>query len=297
MKLNWNDLQIFLAIARTGSLTGAAAQLKISQPTVSRRLAEMEKLLGTKLFERSSQGYQLSGPGAGIYDTANRVGEEISEIERRLSGHDRSLTGPICITCTEVMADQYLAPHLSRFAHKNPSIDLSINCTFTNLSLSRGEADVAIRNTSQPPETLIGRRLVKVATAIYTARNNHRWTSEKPENWNWVGWREEAYTRILITPHFPNAKIRHRVDDMRTMQAMVRSGLGVAALPCYLADTDPSLVRVLPDPILKDSLDVWILRHPDVRQVTRLRLITEFLAEAILTDRDLFEGERPIQIS
>ncbi len=297
MKLNWNDLQIFLAIARNGSLTGAAAHLSISQPTVSRRLTAMENLLGTKLFDRSQQGYQLSGPGAEIYDSANRVGEDISEIERRLTGHDRSLTGPISITCTEVMSSQYLAPHLSRFAAQSPSIDLSINCTFTNLSLSRGEADVAIRNTGQPPETLIGRRLVKVATAIYSARDNHRWRANKPEDWSWVGWRDDAYTRLLITSRFPSARIRHRVDDMQTMRTLARHGLGVAALPCYLADRDPGLVRVQPEPILKDALDLWILRHPDVRQVTRLRLITEFLAEAILADRDLFEGERPFQIA
>ena len=295
MSLNWNDLQIFLAIARNGSLTRAAVHLNVSQPTVSRRLAAMENLLGTKLFDRSPQGYELSGPGAEIYDTANRVGEEISDIQRRLAGHDRKLTGPISITCTEVMSNQYLAPHLSRFAAENPGIDLNINCTFTNLSLSRGEADIAIRNTNQPPETLIGRRLVKVATAIYAARGNHDYRPDKPEDWSWIGWRDDAYTRLLITSHFPNAKIRHRVDDMQTMRAMARHGLGVVALPCYLADQDPGLIRIKPDPILKGALDAWILRHPDVRQVTRLRLVTEFLADTIMIDRDLFEGERPWQ--
>jgi len=82
---------------------------------------------------------------------------------------------------------------------------------------------------------------------------------------------------------------------MQTMQAMTGQGLGGAALPCYLADWGSELVRVQLESILKDALNVWVLRHPDVRQATRLRLITEFLAEAILSGRDLFEGERPFQ--
>ena len=81
---------------------------------------------------------------------------------------------------------------------------------------------------------------------------------------------------------------------MQTMRSLARHGLGVAALPCYTADTDPDLARISPEPDLEDALDIWILRHPGVRQIKRLRLITEFLADTILSDRDLFEGERPL---
>ena len=171
MSMDWDDLRYFLAVARARSLTGAAHQLQVSQPTVSRRLAAMEQTLGVKLFERGKDGYDLSAPGAEIYATANQVGEDIAEIERRLVGHDHSPTGLVTVTCTEVMSNLYLAPHFARFVQANPGIDLSINCTFQNLSLSRGEADVAVRHTNRPPDTLIGRRLVKVATAIYAARD------------------------------------------------------------------------------------------------------------------------------
>jgi DNA-binding transcriptional LysR family regulator len=293
MGIDWDDLRYFLAVARARSLTSAAHSLKVSQPTVSRRLAAMEQRLGVRLFERGKDGYDLSGPGAEIYEAANQVGEDITDIERRLVGRDQNLSGQVTVTCTEVMSNLYLAPHLARFAQMNPGINLSVNCTFQNLSLSRGEADVAVRNTNRAPDTLIGRRLVKVATAIYAARDQAEQLRANPKCWNWIGWQDDAYTRLLITSHFPNAVVRHRVDDMQTMRSMARSGLGVAALPCYMADTDPGLVRVLPDPIMEGALDLWVLRHPNVRQVARLRLITEFLADTIMTDRDLFEGERP----
>jgi len=296
MGMNWDDLRIFLAVARARSLTGAARGLGISQPTVSRKLAALERELGVKLFERGRDGYDLSASGAEIYASANQVGEDITEIERRLAGRDQSPTGPVSVTCTEVMSNLYLAPHFARFIQANPGIALSVNCTFQTRSLSRGEADVAVRNTSRPPDTLIGRRLVKVATAIYAARDAAPAQQASPDEWDWIGWQDDAYTRLLITAHFPAAKIRHRVDDMQTMRALARNGMGVAALPCYMADTDPGLVRVCPDAILQGALDVWVLRHPDVRQVTRLRLITEFLADTILSDRDLFEGDRPLDV-
>ncbi|MFC6639628.1 LysR family transcriptional regulator [Sulfitobacter sediminilitoris] len=296
MELHWDDLKIFLAVARAGSLTGAARRLRVSQPTVSRKLAAMEQAFGVKLFERNRDGYQLSGPGAEIYETANQVGEDISEIERRLSGRDMRLEGQVTVTCTEVMSNLYLAPHFARFLQAHPGIELSVNCTFQNLSLSRGEADVAVRNTSRPPETLIGRKLVKVATAVYVANDMIGCTGEKAAPRHWIGWQDEAYSKLLITSHFPDAVVKHRVDDMQTMRSMVRNGVGIAALPCYMADPDPGLSRLFPDPIFEGALDIWVLRHPAVRQVARLRLMTEFLADTILSDRDLFEGERPGEI-
>jgi DNA-binding transcriptional LysR family regulator len=293
MKMQWDDLKYFLAVARSKSLTDAARRLQVSQPTVSRRLAAMEKAFGVKLFERNQDGYDLSTSGAEIYATATRIGEDISDIERQLSGRDMRPEGLVTVTCTEVMSNLYLAPHFARFLKAHQGIELSVNCTFQNLSLSRGEADVAVRNTSRPPETLIGRRLVKVATAVYAARDLVPHLRDTFEAWRWIGWQDEAYTKLLVTSHFPKAVVRHRVDDMHTMRSMVRNGIGVAVLPCYMADTDPGLSRVLPDAILEGALDVWVLRHPSVRQVERLRLLTEFLADTILSDRDLFEGERP----
>lgn len=98
---------------------------------------------------------------------------------------------------------------------------------------------------------------------------------------------------MLITRSFPDARIKHRVDDIETMQSMARYALGLVVLPCYMADPDPHLARFIPEPMVEDTPDLWVLFHPDVRHVARVRLFTQFIAGKIDADRDLFEGRRP----
>jgi DNA-binding transcriptional LysR family regulator len=288
--MNWDDIRFFLAIVRANSLSGAARLLKVSQPTVSRRLAAMERQFGVKLFDRTGNGYELSAAGADILETATHVEEELNSIDRKVFGQDWRLSGNLRVTCTEVLANQYLSPHLNEFINQHPDINLSIVCTFQHLSLSRREADVAIRITNQPPDTLIGRRLVKVAMGVYAAKSNIMGTS--PADWEWIGWQDEAYNRAFITTPFPQAKIRHRVDDMQTIRSMARAGLGVATLPTYMADPDPYLQRILDDPIPGTAQDLWVLTHPDVRRVARVRIFADFISKAIIADCNLFEGRR-----
>ncbi|MBL4757921.1 MAG: LysR family transcriptional regulator [Rhizobiales bacterium] len=293
--MNWDDFRYFLAIARNNSLSAAGRALNVSQPTVSRRLAAMEARFGVKLFERTRAGYELSIPGAEIFDSVQHIEEELNGIDRRVFGQDWRLGGSLRVTCTEVMANLYLTPHLAAFLAKHPQIELSVVCTFQHLSLSRREADVAIRMTNKPPETLIGRRLANAAMATYMAIDKIEEAGENrgPAAWDWIGWQDESYNRMLISGPFPDAKIRHRVDDMQTMCAMVRAGLGVAILPCYMGDTDMGLRRAIAEPMVENVPDLWLLSHPDVKNVARVRAFTDFIAKKIIDDRDLFEGRRP----
>ncbi len=293
--MNWDDMRFFLAIARKNSLSGAARRLNVSQPTVSRRLASMEKQFGVRLFDRTMAGFELSAAGADILETARHVEDELNSIDRKIFGRDWRLSGKLRVTCTEVMANLYLAPHLAGFLKEHPDIDLSIVCTFQHLSLSRREADVAIRVTNTPPDTLTGRRVVKAAMAVYDARSQAR-IDEKNDGLSareWIGWQDDAYNRKFITNPYPGAVIRHRVDDLQTMQAMVRAGMGVAILPVYMADPDPSIRRIVDEPISKIAPDIWVLTHPDARRMARVRIFADFITKAIIADRDLFEGHRP----
>lgn len=293
--MNWDDLKVFLAISRTHSLSAAGRSLGISQPTVSRRLAAMEARLGVRLFDRTRQGYELSEPGSDMLETVQHVEEELTAIERTVFGQDRRLTGGLRVTCTEVLATLYLSPHLARFLREHPAIDLSVVCTFQHLSLSRREADVAIRVSSQPPDTLVGRRVADVAVAVYAARASGGGGGERSvlNSADWIGWQDETYNRMMITGSFPKARIRHRVDDMQAMRSMARAGLGLAVLPCYMGDPDRGLVRAMPKPVTDRSLGLWVLTHPAVKRVARVRAFAEFISKAIHADRDLFEGRRP----
>ena len=293
--MNWDDLRYFLAVARAGSLSAAGRDLGVSQPTVSRRLSAMEARLSVRLFDHIENRYVLTPVGDEIFDTVQHVEETVAGIDRRVAGKDLSVKGELRLTCTEVLANLYLAPHLSEFVRLHPDINLSVLCTFQHLSLSRREADVAIRVTSNPPDSLVGRRLLQVAMAIYSASNTAQ-PADKPnaESLNWIGWKDETYNRMLIYSHYPMARIRHRVDDMQAMCAMARCGLGAAMLPCYVGDSNPALHRIVSDPIMEGAMDLWVLSHPDVRRAARVRAFTAFIADTVLADRDLFEGRRPL---
>ncbi|MFQ5565293.1 MAG: LysR family transcriptional regulator [Paracoccaceae bacterium] len=290
--MNWDDLRFFLAVARSASLTEAGRRLGVSQPTVSRRLAAMEARLGTSLFEKGPRGHALSAAGSDILETAEHVEEEITGIGRRVYGHDGRLSGSIRITCTDVMANHYLVDRLARFAAAHPEIELSLNCSLQHLSLTRREADVAVRVTSQPPETLVGRRLARVAIGVYAAPAYLKEAGRPAEACDWIGWQDEAYNRMIIAAHFPGTAIRHRADDMLAIVAMARAGLGLVILPCYVGDPDPQLTRVVAEPVDEGIMDLWVLSHPDLRRAARVRAVTAFIAECVSADRALFEGRR-----
>ncbi len=296
MAANWDDHLYFLAIARERSLTAAGKALGVSQPTVSRRLEALESKLKVRLFDRTRHGYELTSVGMDLFDTVQQVEEDLTEVDRKIYGKDQDLTGGLRITCTEIFLNGYLSPFVWQFLKQNPGIEFSVICTDSQLSLSRNDADLAIRFTQRPPETLVGRRLASVAFGVYTASDaaGDRFTPSKREEWDWIGVHDEMHNRILFGAAFPESRFKHRVDSVAAMQSMVQSGLGVTVLPCYVADRDESLRRAEPEPLPNGKLDLWILHHPDIRSVYRVRLFADFITDLIMSDLDLFEGRRPL---
>jgi DNA-binding transcriptional LysR family regulator len=296
MTANWDDHRYFLAIARARSLTAAGKALGVSQPTVSRRLDALESKLKVRLFDRTRHGYELTAVGMDLFDTVQQVEEDLAEVDRRIYGKDQDLTGRLRITCTEIFLNGYLSPFVWRFLKQNPAIEFSAFCTQSLLSLSRRDADLAIRFTRRPPETLAGRRLTPVAYGIYAASDaaGDRFTPANRADWDWIGLHDDNYNRIIFGTLLPEGRFKHRVDSMAAIHSMVRSGLGVTLLPCYIADRDASFRRVEPDLLFDPKLDLWILYHPDIRRVHRVRLFADFIADVIRSDLDLFEGRSPL---
>lgn len=293
--VNWDDYRVFLAIGRHSSLTAAARQLGLNQSTVSRRLAGLEKQIGARLFDRGVDGRGLTAAGNELLLTAQILEDEIQRLDSRMRGSAARLTGRLRVTCTDNFANRYLAPHFARFITDYPEVDLDVITRYQHMSLSRRDADVAIRTTTKPPEALVGRRLLRFALAVYGARDMVASLREEPDQstLSWIGWESEGYNRIMITDHFPSAQIRHRADSLLDMATMAREGLGVAVLGCFAGDPDPGLRRIYADPITDNAMDLWVLTHPDMRNVARVRTFATFISDAIVTDRDLFEGRRP----
>lgn len=289
---SWDDHRYFLAIARARSLTGAAKALSVTQPTVSRRLEGIEKGLGVRLFTRTRKGYEMTPSGAELFQTVARVEEDLMQANRNLLGRDQEMSGSLRFTSTEIFLNGYLGPHLWSFLGTHPEIELHLSCTQSLLSIERGEADIAIRFTDKPPETLVGRRLGTVAYAVYAAAGPPGAAFEGHDlgALPWIGMFNETFNRMLYGTFLPSTRPKHRVDSMAAMHAMVREGLGVSILPCYTADLDRALRRLAPKPLLDPKFDIWMLYHRDTRHTRRLRLFADFLVNRVKADLDLFEG-------
>ena len=297
MAADWDDHRFFLAIAREGSLTAAGRTLGVSQPTVSRRLESLERKLKLRLFDRTRHGYELTAVGTELFEAVQRAEEQLDEAERKIYGKDQTASGALRLTCTETFLNGYLAPFLWRFLAGHPGIDFSVICTDSALSLGRSDAHLAIRFARQPPETLVGHRLASVAYAVYADERTaqaHGNSHARREEWDWIGAVDDVHNRLLFTDANAEGRFKYRVDTLEAMRSMARSGLGITVLPCYVGDRDEGLRRLEPERLLDCGLDLWILHHPDIRSVYRVRLLADFVATVVKEDQDLFEGCRPL---
>jgi DNA-binding transcriptional LysR family regulator len=295
---NWDDNRYFLAIARQRSLTGAARVLGVSQPTMSRRLEALELIMEVRLFDRTRSGYELTPSGAKLFEVAQRIEEELDNANRTIFAKDLDNVGLLSVTCTEILFNSYLSRFVWQFLAKHRAIEFRLSCTQSLLSISRRDADLAVRFTQEPPETLAGRRLASVAYAIYTTTisSGDRFQADNREQWDWIGYSNEADNRAIFGELMPERGFKHRLDSMAAIHSMVRDGLGVTLLPCYIADRDPGFRRLDPERIHDPRRDLWILYHPDMRRVHKIRLFADFVADVVSADLDLFEGRRPLAL-
>lgn len=283
-QIRWDDLQIVLAIAEAGSLSGASRALRISHATVFRRLSDMERRLGVTLFERSRTGYTPTLAGDDLTASARRVQSEVNGAERRIIGQDLTLTGSLRITTTDTLFAGLLSPLLANFRKRYPDITLEVVISNQRHSLSRREADIAIRPTHKPPDTLVGRQLGDITLAIYGPKAHWEGTSlpldpASLQEASWIG--PDIHLGDSPLENWMMGKnVAYRLDSMLGMQSAVRQGAGIAVLPCYLADADEALLR-LSAPIEALTTPLWLLTHPDLRHVARVRAFMEMVTEGL----------------
>lgn len=286
---DWDDIRIVALVARSGSLVAAAKSAGVAHTTLSRRIADLERRKGVRLFERLPDGYVPTDAGRQMADTAWRIETELSALDLALAGKDSALAGPLTITAPALLLHSFLAPHLKRFVARHPEIEINVNAAHRALDLGRREADIAIRATNDPPETLFGRRVARQKRTLYAAPAylaSRQDASDQPHDllgFNW--WSGE-------TPVLPNARVVARFDDMVALLGAVRAGMGVGRLPCMLGDIDDGLVR-LPGAALEDYFDFWVLCHPTLKTVPRIRTFMRFVTESFDAHQDLFDGRRP----
>jgi DNA-binding transcriptional LysR family regulator len=299
------DLHTLLAIAREGTLAGAARRLRVNHSTVFRRLGAIEARLETRLFERQGGSYVTTAAGEDLLRTAERVEAEVEALERRLSGQDLRLTGSLRLTAPDDLAEVVVMPLLAAFRRDYPDITVELAVDNRMLNLTRREADIALRPTRVPPETLAGRRITALATAVYAAADSEAASLDDPaqgwpaQGWpsqRWIAWDEGAgppqVTRWLAD-NVDRHVIGYRSNSMLNQASAARAGLGLAVLPCFLGDSDRRLKR-LSGPLPELDTELWLLTHPDLQRTARIRVLLDLLFDSLRAQRDLFEGRRSV---
>jgi DNA-binding transcriptional LysR family regulator len=292
--VDWDDLRFFLAVSERGSISGAAKLLNVNHSTVLRRLASLEKRLGSRLFDRLPGGYEMTAQGEELRNQLRGVSEQIENAQRSLSGRDLKLSGAIRITTTDTLMRGLLMPYLAEFHDLNSATQMEIVVNNTFLSLTRREADVAVRPSNIVPENLLGRRVGRLRTAIYASKN-YLQKNAKKKQWaahNWVA-PDETLSHLTqakwMRENIPEDRVVVRVDSLVGMVAAVRCGMGVGMLLCLLADEETELVR-LTEPVDELDTDLWILTHPALKGVARIKAFTGFLYDRLSRSDKLFRA-------
>jgi len=292
---DWDDLRFFLAVARKGSIRGAAALLEVNHSTVSRRIDAFEKKLGARLFERLPSGYFMTHAGEGMRQSAESIEAEFHAIDRRVVGRDAKPSGLLRVTLLDAMAQKLLMPDIVQFNRAHSGIELELVASDSTANLSKREADVAIRISNDPPDSLVGRRVVKLATASY-ASVDYLARMARPDgksDLTWIGWDDPVSDPQWVRDGpYPEIPARNRINHSMLQLEAAKAGMGMAVLPCFLGDAERSLRRVAPERATP-LWEIWLLTHEDLRRTARVRLFMDFMANAILAKKDLLEGRCP----
>jgi DNA-binding transcriptional LysR family regulator len=293
--IDWDDLRIVLAIAGNGTLSGAARSLGVTHSTVFRRLGAIERRLGVRLFDRFRDGYAPTAAGETARALAARFADEISILQRQLSGQDLRPSGIVRITTTDTVG-AIVMPHLPKLHASYPDIRAEIAISNSMANLTHREADIAIRPTPEPPDVLIGRRIVDIVHAIYAApRYLSRRKSGELAGFDWIGLDDSLRSTIIgrwMDENVPNECITCRVDALPALRDAARAGMGLALLPCYVGDGADGLQRVTRKMPAVPRSALWLLTHKDLQRTARIRAAMDFLATALRSQRAVFEGQQ-----
>jgi DNA-binding transcriptional LysR family regulator len=295
-EFDWNDLKPFLAVARTGRLTAAAARLKVDHSTLSRRIAAVEHALKAKLFDRSPSGYTLTEPGARLLPLAEEMERLAIGAGEAVGGSSTSVAGTVRIGSPEGFGSYFLAPRMARLRSLHPRLTVQLVAAPAVFSLARRDADIVVSVSRPPAGRLNVARLIDYDLGLYAAPS---YLAESPgiaSSEDLSRHRFVSYIGELL--HFPELDFLQHVApggatsvESSNLVAQLRAtlaGAGLCVLPAFLAGTETGLVRVLPEEIsLTRSL--WLTVHQDLAELARVRAAVTFIREEVDKARGLFK--------
>lgn len=298
--LDWNDLRYLVAVADQGSTLKAGKVLRVSQTTVARRVAALEEELGLSLFDRRAAGYALTPDGEALLRHARQVAASADQFAQVAASRTRDLSGVVRLTTQEIFANTLLGPMLRELHEQHPEIVIELDTQQELLDLGDGQADIALRSTGQDQSAgLVGRRLCIDDWTLYCSRE-YAATHGVPRTRAdlkqhaiigggggklWLHY--EAWLRSL---GLEDQVAMHHATSTGLLSG-VRSGFGLAVLPCIVADADPDLIRCIP-PRNDHQRSMWLLTHDRVRNMPRVRTVIDFLYERLSRHVRMLEEKR-----
>jgi len=278
---DWEDLHHFVTLAREGTLSAAARTLRVDHATVARRVAALEASTGLKLVDRRARATTLTDDGKRIAAVAAPMEEAAFAVGRAAQAAKPGLDGEVSISAPPNFASSVIAPQLVRLRQQHPGIRIKLIGEKRQASLSRSEADIALRLMRPMEAGLFVRKIGSFGFSLYGAPGYLEKTP--PHALAFIGYDASMATspqEIWLRGIVGEREVLLRTNDLETQVAAARAGLGVAALPHYLGDSDPHLQRhvVTQKPV---SRDVWLAVHRDLRQVPPVRAVLEFLVSCV----------------
>jgi DNA-binding transcriptional LysR family regulator len=285
--LDWNDIRIFLSVAREGSTLAASKKLNINQTTVGRRMLALETALGLTLFERDTRGYSLTSQGSALINVAERMKETAENILVRADHLGRSLEGKIRVTAAHSSMAHWVLPLITEFRKNSPNIHFETNTTERYVSLENGEADIAIRAADKiEGDTLIIKKLPPVRWGVYCSKT-YLASSGMPRSVDDlishpilsypVAMIEGVKLMKWLDRYVDRTKIVNTVDSIITMSASLRIEHAVGVLPCVEGDQTPDLVMCFTNEDLISGL--WLVASKESYQEPRVRKFMKFVGE------------------
>jgi DNA-binding transcriptional LysR family regulator len=305
MNADWDDLRVFLTLAREGSLTAAARKLEVSHPTIARRVKSLEEVIGARLFDRLPDRFVITAAGEELLADAQAMERAAESIHRRSANLGDTAHGVVRISAGEAMTG-YLASNLPRLRNNLNCIEFELSASHLLANLSRREADLMIREQVPDLASIVARKLGSVAYAIYgrggavPAKANRVQLQEM----NWVGFDDDhaympgqAWIRgLLANNETASKRPMIRVNDWLVLQNALHAGAGISLLPCYIGDADPRLARIgfeRPGGLVAEvTADQHLLVHHDLRNLPRVRAVMDAVICLFQQDRALLTGQQ-----
>ena len=292
--MNWDDVRIFLAVARAGQILAASKRLALNHATLSRRLTALEEALGTRLFVRRTNGCELTAEGEGFLASAERMETEMLAAQSRLGRTDTAIAGTVRIGAPDGFGVSFLAPRMGRLIERHPELKIQLVPVPRAFSLSSREADIAI--TLEQPEQgrLVSSKLTDYTLGLYASRAYVEAHGAPGDAEALKGHRRIGYVEDLIfTPslNFTGEVMRNwnagfEISSATGQTEAVRSGAGIGILHNYIARHYTDLVRVMPETSIQRTY--WTVFHESARDLARIRIVADFLHEIVREARGIW---------